>query len=245
MIDIYNINGLPFFYEQDIKLRRYLETYFADSVRNLLENQNAAWRMMQVEAPTLTPRELLNQNYTADDIWVQGNHGSHELALRPETTPGSYKYAEMLFDMGAMPPLCVWQAGKSYRREQDQATKHCRFKEFYQQEFQCIYNDQTKNDYQATTAEGIRQMIQTATNLPARLVDSDRLPAYSKRTLDVEVDNGDKWMEVCSISLRTDFTYQIKRSAKPITCLVLEIAIGLDRCVYNIRHRGIQMPDTE
>jgi glycyl-tRNA synthetase len=238
MIDIYEVNGLPFFYEQDIKLRRYLETHFADHLRGLLETENPAWRMMQIEAPTLTPRALLNQNYTPDDIWVQGLHGTHELALRPETTPGSYKFAEMLFDAGQMPPLCIWQAGKSYRREQDQATKHCRYKEFYQQEFQCIYSDQTKNDYQANISDGVRQMVETALKLPARIVDSDRLPAYSKRTLDVEVNNGDKWMEICSISLRTDFTYEIKRSQKPIKCLVLEIAIGLDRCVYNMRHAG-------
>ena len=72
---------------------------------------------------------------------------------------------------------------------------------------------------------------------PARIVESDRLPSYSKRTMDIEVDNGDKWMEVCSISLRTDFDkkaiFQAKKKVVEKELLVLEIAFGLDRLVYN------------
>ena len=77
--------------------------------------------------------------------------------------------------------------------------------------------------------------------MPTRIVESDRLPSYSKQTLDIEVDNGDKWMEVCSVSTRTDF----KQKANFITnqtsikkdVLVLELALGLDRCVYNYEQR--------
>ena len=233
MLNLYNLNGLPFFNEAEIKLRRYLETYFADSIKGLLENQNSAWRMFQIEAPTLMPIELLNKNYTADDVYMQGESS----VLRPETTPGSYVYAEHLFENNVMPPICVWQSGKSYRKEQDQPSKHCRFKEFYQQEFQCIYSKTTKNDYQTALMVQLSEMFAKVIGLPTRIVDSDRLPSYSVRTLDVEVDNGDKWMEICSISHRTDFTYQIKKGQKPIECDVLEIAIGLDRCVYNINER--------
>jgi glycyl-tRNA synthetase len=54
------------------------------------------------------------------------------------------------------------------------------------------------------------------------------------KTLDVEVYNGDKWMEVCSISLRTDFTApKNEDKVKQVNYLVLEIAMGLDRLVYN------------
>jgi glycyl-tRNA synthetase len=123
----------------------------------------------------------------------------------------------------------VWQAGKSFRREIEQPTKHCRFKEFYQQEFQCIYTSTTKNDYHAKVAPKIESAISRLIGLPTRLVDSDRLPEYSLKTLDVEVNNGDKWMEVCSISLRNDFV----GPKTDVTYLVLEIAIGLDRLVYN------------
>lgn len=66
----------------------------------------------------------------------------------------------------------------------------------------------------------------------------DWFPAYSEVTMDIEVDNGDKWMEVCSISRRTDFPQQYrsigrKGAVTDHNVMVLEIAIGLDRCVYN------------
>jgi glycyl-tRNA synthetase len=56
--------------------------------------------------------------------------------------------------------------------------------------------------------------------------------------MDVEVDNGDKWMEVCSISRRTDFPQKFtstsrKGETRDHDVLVLEIAIGLDRCICN------------
>ncbi|MFX8727570.1 hypothetical protein ABTM60_20000, partial [Acinetobacter baumannii] len=66
----------------------------------------------------------------------------------------------------------------------------------------------------------------------------DRLPAYAEVTMDIEVDNGDKWMEICSISRRTDFPGRFRvdgRNGRARECdiRVLEIAIGLDRCIYN------------
>lgn len=69
-------------------------------------------------------------------------------------------------------------------------------------------------------------------------MSSDRLPAYSEVTTDIEVNNGDNWMEVCSISRRTDFPQRYRSQAKKGAAvdhdvLVLEIAIGLDRCIYN------------
>lgn len=55
--------------------------------------------------------------------------------------------------------------------------------------------------------------------------------------MDIEVDNGDKWMEVASISRRTDFPVTVslngKSGIRELSVKVLEIAIGLDRCVYN------------
>jgi glycyl-tRNA synthetase len=138
---------------------------------------------------------------------------------------------------GHKPPICVWQAGKSFRREAEQPTKHMRLKEFYQQEFQCIYTADTKNDYHTAVLEPVRKMIAQAIPFPTRIVASDRLPAYSQITMDVEVWNNDKWMEVCSISRRTDFPDKARFVTKNGTVekdiLVVEIAIGLDRCVYN------------
>jgi glycyl-tRNA synthetase len=234
MEHIYNANGLPFFNEQEIKLRRFFEDQLALEVKRALLAENGAWSFHQIEAPLLTPVDLISKNYTEADVWFQS--GETPLVLRPETTPGSYFYArDLLSHQKVRAPLCVWQAGKSFRREDDQPTKHCRFKEFYQQEFQCIFSDTTKNDYQAKIAPQIAAFVQKLLKLPTRLVDSDRLPDYSLRTLDVEVNNGDKWMEVCSISLRNDFTGpKISDNTKNnVTYLVLEIALGLDRLVYN------------
>lgn len=245
----YDINGLVFWDEKEIKIRETFRDYFADEVKRLLTALNPQWTFHWIEAPLLTPRDLLNVNYTEDDIWAQdmratdeerASGGFRELSLRPETTPGSYAYAQMLLNnhSGVKAPFCVWQAGKSFRREIVQPTKHMRLKEFYQQEFQCIFTADTGIDYHREMQEYIRRMIAAMVHLPTRIVESDRLPAYSKSTMDVEVWNGDKWMEVCSISLRTDFPQKITIKGKGTNVfekdvLVLEIAIGLDRCVYN------------
>lgn len=135
------------------------------------------------------------------------------------------------------PPLVVWQAGKSFRREQDQVTKNMRLKEFYQQEFQCIYTADTLNDYHSAVLEPLRRMVAEVIHMPVRIVESDRLPSYSEVTMDLEVDNGDKWMEVASISRRNDFptkvSFDTRKGRVEKDVKVLEIAIGLDRLVYN------------
>jgi len=253
----YEINGLVFWNEEEIRLRETFRDFFARRLQAELLALNPQWSFHFIEAPLLTPRDLLNVNYTEEDIWVQSEPESsvitqeqfdaliearklrRELALRPETTPGSYTYAQYLLNnhTGVKPPFVVWQAGKSFRREIVQPTKHMRLKEFYQQEFQCVYSADTANDYHEAILEPVRAMIGSMVALPTRLVESDRLPAYSLRTMDVEVWNGDKWMEVCSISKRTDFPeklrFQGKKDVVEKDALVLEVAIGLDRCVYN------------
>ncbi len=261
MYSLYNVNGLIFWSDKEIRQRRYFEDYLVRGIEAALLQTNPAWRLTQIEAPLLTPRELLNPNYTAEDIWIQ-RHGEHtdkcslkgvplnlssctcafidsNLALRPETTPGSYSYAIHLLNShtGTKPPFVIWQAGKSFRREQDQVSKNMRLKEFYQLELQCIYTADTANDYHSALQEPVRKLIAELVNLPTRLISSDRLPSYSEVTVDVEVDNGDKWMEVCSISRRTDFSEKAKFTTKSGIVekglLVLEIAIGLDRLIYN------------
>jgi glycyl-tRNA synthetase len=77
--------------------------------------------------------------------------------------------------------------------------------------------------------------------MPTRIVQSDRLPDYSLRTMDIEVWNEDKWMELCSISKRKDFTkkaiIQVKNKIIEKELLVLEIATSSDRIVYNYNKR--------
>lgn len=242
MQNLYDVNGLMFWNEREIRLRNQFVDHFAFTFNNILLETNPAWRMMQVEAPILTPQILLNENYTTDDVWFQ----DADLALRPETTPGSYAYATYLLEThsGIKPPFCVWQVGKSFRREQDNVIKNMRLKEFYQQEFQCFYTTDTMNDYHTAVLEPVRNMINEMVGQTTRLVESDRLPSYSEITTDVEAHmesfvfnkENDRWLELCSISRRTDFLtkakFQTKKKLVEKDLLVLEVAIGLDRCVY-------------
>lgn len=240
MHPLFNVNGLMFWDAEEIALRRNFEAFFAARMQTVLQGMNPQWALHQIEGPLINPRDLLNPNYTEEDIWVQGGDEVRELALRPETTPSSYVYAQYLLNnhTGTKPPFVVWQTGKSFRREQDQVTKNMRLKEFYQQEFQCIYTADTGADYHTEILEPVRKMISDQIGLPTRIIASDRLPSYSQITTDVEVWNGDKWMEVCSISRRTDFPQKARFSGKKDQIvekdlLVLEVAIGLDRCIYN------------
>ncbi|WP_416066374.1 aminoacyl--tRNA ligase-related protein [Rhizobium sp. ZK1] len=242
MLNLFNVNSLVHWEEREINMRDHMVRLFSEEVRNFLRSANPAWDVRRVEAPALTPRALVSDAYTNADIWVQEQLTETDalLVLRPETTPSTYVYMQHILSNHSRTrlPLCVWQAGRSYRREQEQSTKHMRLKEFWQLEFQCAYTADSGNDYHAISLEPVRRMIAALIPLPTRIVPSDRLPAYSETTVDVEVDNGDKWMEVCSISRRTDFperyrTQPRKGPAVEQDVLVLEIAIGLDRCVYN------------
>lgn len=233
-------NGLIFWTEEEIRIREMCRSGFAFRMGTILRGTNPAWHVMQIEAPLLTPRQYVNPNYGAEDMYIV-----EDLVLRPETTPGSYVVARNMLDdtnSGVKPPFCIWQVGKSFRREQDQPLTHMRLKEFYQQEFQCIYTEDSANDYYAAILPKVEHMIRSALALPTRLVESDRLPSYSKKTFDVEVTCLDKWMEVASISLRTDFPGKAKFTGKGGVVvekglLVVEVAIGLDRCVYNYLQR--------
>ena len=110
-----------------------------------------------------------------------------------------------------------------------------RLKEFYQQEFRCVYTEDTKNNYHANIIGDVEIMIRDIVALPTRQIPSDRLPSYSLKTTDIEVDNADKWMEVCSVSTRKDFNEMKNYNGKKL--IVLEIAIGLDRIIYNTNIR--------
>lgn len=246
MQPLFDVNGLMFWDERSVLLRQFFQDYYALSVRSALLKMNSAWQFHKIEAPLLTPNQKINENYGIGDVWQQMVLETETpLTLRPETTPSSYVYAEYLLNShsNTKPPFVVWQAGKSFRREQEQPIKHMRLKEFYQQEFQCIFTADTENDYHSNILEPVRRMIAETVGLPTRIVPSDRLPDYSLITQDIEVDNGDKWMEVCSISKRKDFPscakFQTKKGIVEKDLLVLEIAIGLDRCIYNFNQRNL------
>jgi glycyl-tRNA synthetase len=249
--NLYNINGLPFWTERQVRLREQFRDYFVESLRTSLLAINPAWQFFGIEAPILMPRDLINPGYSDADIYSTG-----DLALRPETTPGTFKFVKSRFEdtnSGIKPPICVWQMGKSFRREQDQVTKNVRLKEFYQLEFQCIFADDTRDDYHERllmpTASMICDMV--GNGFEFRITPSDRLPHYSLKTVDVEVLIEDKWLELASLSLRKDFSGTAKFTSKnkiiEKKLLVAEIAIGMDRCVYTFdqNRRSIRKSSSE
>ena len=223
MENLYNRNGLIFWSQEEIKLRRLFEDYFSTEILNSLRKQNFGFQSIQVEAPLLTPREFVNVNYTNEDMWA-----IDDMVLRPETTIGSYQYAKLLLsgynDIKYKPPIVVWQHGKSFRREQDQPTKFMRLKEFYQLEFQIIFSEKTANNYSINLYPEVCALISNMIG-ECRIEASDRIPDYSEETIDIICNKTD--MEVCSMSKRKDFE----------GFKVIEIAIGTDRLIYNFKNK--------
>jgi glycyl-tRNA synthetase len=232
MYNLYSSNGLVFWTEEEIRLRKMFEQHFVAAISSNLKTQNRGFEIVQIEAPLITPREFINPNYTDKDIFgldEENEMATHcQFVLRPETTMGSYKAIEHLLntynDRKYKLPLVVWQHGKSFRREQDQPTKFMRLKEFYQLEFQIAFSSTTLNDYSISLIPVVQQMITEMIGL-CHTEASDRLPDYSESTTNVVCDKTN--MEVCSISKRKDFP-----QAK-----ILEVAIGTDRCVYNFQNK--------
>ena len=249
-MSLYHVSGLPFWNEREIIFRETCIREIETSIKMTLTNINPAWKFFRCEAPVITPRDFISPNYTGDDVFEldisNWKNFKQKPVLRPETTPGSYAYATHLMKQNSMnnkpvkAPLCVWQAGKSFRVEKsDGATaSKLRFNEFYQLEFQCIYSETTGVDYLEPIEIEIATMIKHLTGSDSvRIIDSDRLPSYSLKTRDVEVPymssptlNEPNWREMASISIRKDFAEGYR---------VLEIAIGLDRLVMVKNNRMI------
>ena len=257
MLNLYNKNGLIFWSEEEIRIRNMVVTHMVAAVERSLLKMNTAFKMVQCEAPTLTPFNLISKSYSPEDYYALGTkeQAIEEeaiinddcprpfLVLRPETTMGSYAYARHILSGYHKPkfrlPMCVWQHGKSFRKEQDQPTKNMRLKEFYQLEFQILYSATTANDYYDQIVMDVKEALQellTFIKSPqvgaCHIYPSDRLPEYSEQTTDIiftdvltKLLTG---MEICSISRRKDYDDGIKN---------VEVAIGTDRCVYNYLKR--------
>ena len=240
---LYDVNGLPiggvrFWTPEEMERRDWIKRSLVSTIQQTLLDMNQMWRMLEVETPIMMPMAYMNAAYDADDVFVlqdapAGGDKDNQWALRAETTDGSYRIARhLLRTTTKKPPLCIYQSGKSFRREtSDGATAaKLRFNEFNQLEFQCIFGETT----QAPIAETLRTVlvghVARLLGRQTRLVTSDRLPSYSTETIDIEAwdDNAEDWREIASTSRRTDFPAVPDLKFK---CLVFEIAVGLDRCV--------------
>jgi len=225
ILNLSNINGLVCWNEQEIELREDFIRRITSSLRYELLNINPAFQLYRIETPLLC--QWYNIDYNFNNMFF-----ANELALRPETTKGCYEYALAMldhkWDLAGKLPMVVWQAGKSFRNEQDQVVKNMRLKEFYQLEYQVLYSDKTANDYPLLLHTAISQILYQNWGMVTTLEVSDRLPAYSDETMDL-VDGG-TGLEVCSMSRRHDFPKE------GVKCF--EISIGLDRLVYTRNPKG-------
>lgn len=225
MIKLYEKNGILFFTEKEIEFREFCEKQIRTTLFENLKSQNWSFNIVKIEAPQFIPSEFINKEYSKDsyfNLW--------DVSLRPETTFGSYEYAQHLLnwltDIKYKAPLVVYQHWKSFRNEQDQPTKFMRLKEFYQLEFQIIYFESTQNDYSIELIPKVKEILEKLIGKECRIEDSDRLPKYSESTTDIVVcDNN---MEIASISKRNDFPMWNWNKMK-----VLEVAIWTDRLIYN------------
>jgi glycyl-tRNA synthetase len=124
--------------------------------------------------------------------------------MRAETTDGTYAIAEAIMrTTNCKPPLGFYQMGPSFRREtSDGATAaKLRSNAFVQLEFQLIHSADTKADIVTPVREALALLVRRATGSETRLIPSDRLPAYSTETVDIEVLQGNhEWREVASTS---------------------------------------------
>lgn len=216
--------------ENEIDHRDRLIQILRSTISTSLKEINKAWTFNRIEGPTLVPRRLVGQGYSQEDLWLlQGQLAKSDATMRPETTATSYEYAKtILGDLSSKAkqsklPLCIWQVGKSFRREASDGANAAklRYFEFYQAEWQCIFSKDTKASYKELILPTLKDKISWLTDIDARIVQSDRLPSYSEETDDIEVFYNNRWTEVASISMRKDYP----------NARVLEIAIGLDRLV--------------
>lgn len=223
--NFHDISQLRFWDEVEITHRERAQAALVELVRTNLTRTNPAWTFRRMEGPQLTPRDFLSDEYTDEDIWTTPTHvAERQMVLRAETTASTYAFIRQNFSHKKLRlPACFWQVGKSFRREKTATASKLRFFEFTQLEFQCLYSIETKADYRARLIDDLADHISWLTRSPARIVESDRLPAYSESTLDIEVKfKGKEWREMASVSIRTDFHPEVKN---------LEIAVGLDRVV--------------
>ena len=147
------LGGLRFWDAEQIMRRNQAIDRIALHVTQALKAVNPAWRFFRCETPILTPSNYISDEYVYGNDVFCTNHdaGGHGIYLRPETTAGSYAYIDWLLTQPKIKlPICVWQAGKSFRRETDDgaSARKLRFNEFWQLEFQCCYAEGTKADYQ-------------------------------------------------------------------------------------------------
>ena len=215
-------NGFVLHSDHDIRIRGFLIEDISRRLEEGFKKLNRAVNFIRIETPCVVPDHVVEQHQKSDfPVWsVDNKDHVGKLFLRPETTRGTYEAFHMLFpqanNLRKQLPLCLWQAGKSFRIEQDKAFRNLRFKEFYQLEFQLAYGEGTAANYHAAAISIMSDILRRIYSNIGIVITGAETPFYSKETTDLFI--GDH--EVVAISSRTDFEHP-----------VVEIACGLDRLV--------------
>jgi glycyl-tRNA synthetase len=222
--NLYFKNGFLFYDEAWINKRERVEQAIKEELFLALQKMNSAFKFFKIEAPLITPYELINNSYSKEDLW-----SFSEFAMRPETTMGSFTAAREILssynELKVRLPIVVYQHGKSFRKEQDQPSSKVKLKEFYQLEFQILYSPDTKNDYSKNVISALQKIISLECGKKCSIEKSDRLPKYSLETTDIMCEE----LEICSISKRQDFDLG----------MCLEVAVGTDRINYKYFEKHI------
>ncbi len=227
-------NGLIYYDEADIETREFLIRFISRELRDAMRKLNRGIDFVRVETPCLIPQQIAQPHVDAEfPLWqVAWKQDTDALVpqeetgfyLRPESTHCTYAMFRELYPenlrLKKVLPLCLWQAGLSFRVEQDKTFRNLRFKQFYQMEFQLAYAEGTKADYHAHAVNSMMAILRSLFPqggweiYSVNLVHEKEIPFYSERTTDLYVLEH----EVVAISSRTDFEHPI-----------LEVSCGLDR----------------
>lgn len=214
-------NATVLWEEAEIEERDSLIRVIASLLKTAWTTLNPAISFHRVETPILTPPEEMAGHIAARFELLKTARGY----LRPETTAGTFAALPLLYPQASQLrkrlPICLWQAGKSFRDEatgQTMRASKLRLLEFWQQEFQLFASADSKADYLGVAMNALISHFGGC----QVLIGDAALPHYSRSTRDWEI-NG---LEVASLSERNDWPQGT----------VYEVAIGLDRLVATPRH---------
>jgi len=215
--NMYNISGLEFWGESEIKLRNEFVKDMVDRVHTEIK----PIKMTEVDAPILTPNNKVSKEYKDKDKFTT----SDKLTLRPQIAPGTYAMATKIIQSGRKPPFAIWQHGKVFHKESSSKRKNMTLKEMYQLTFQIFYSEEHPKISSTNLIKAVKDEIQDFVGR-CRVSDAQFF-SHSKWTKTIERSaNG---MALATISERHDFN--TKHNKNDIT--VLEISICTDRIVYN------------
>ena len=107
--NMYNVSGLEFWGESEIKLRND----FVKDMVNSIHSEIKPIKMTEIDAPILTPSGKISKTYKKKETFTT----SDNLTLRPQIAPGTYAIASKIIKSGRKLPFAIWQHGKVFHKD--------------------------------------------------------------------------------------------------------------------------------